>query len=272
MNTPPAVAAYDYALFGEVETRPLSRVRQVIGRRLSASWSSVPHVAQFDEIDLSALQALRRSLAAEAAPDGKAAPAPTLLPFLMKACAKALRAFPEFNASLDATGQQLILKKYCHIAFAADTPAGLMAPVVRDVDARSVAEVAGAIDGLAAQARAGRLALGDAEGACFTVTNLGTLGGTGFIPIIHAPEIAVLGMACVTRKLVEVGGQFVARPMLPLSLVYDHRVIDGVMGARFMGHLRASLAQPASLLAASPPPAAPPAPAPAGVAARGALS
>jgi pyruvate dehydrogenase E2 component (dihydrolipoamide acetyltransferase) len=246
----PISVAYDYALFGEVEARPLTRIRQVIGRRLSTSWATVPHVAQFDEVDLTALETLRRALNDAAAP---AATRLTLLPFVMKACASALRAHPEFNSSLDATGQQLILKKYCHVAFAADTPIGLLAPVVRHVDGKSLGAVAAEIDTLAAKARAGRLALADAEGSCFTVTNLGALGGTGFVPIINAPEIGVLGVACVQRKLVEVDGQFVARPMLPLTLVYDHRVIDGVAGARFMAHVRASLSRPESLLDAAPP-------------------
>jgi pyruvate dehydrogenase E2 component (dihydrolipoamide acetyltransferase) len=258
MNTP-AVVAYDYSLFGEVEVRPLSRIRQVIGARLSASWATVPHVAQFDEVDLTPVETLRHTLAAQAAPG---APKLTLLPFVMKACALALRAFPEFNAALDVSGKQLILKKYCHIGFAVDTPVGLLAPVVRHVDAKSLPEVAAAIAALGSKARSGQLALSDAEGGCFTVSNLGTLGGTGFIPVVNAPEIAILGMARAARRLVEVDGQFVARPMLPLCLVYDHRVIDGVVGARFMAQLRASLARPESLLETFPV-LAPAAPAPA---------
>jgi pyruvate dehydrogenase E2 component (dihydrolipoamide acetyltransferase) len=259
MTGPPTVEAYDYALFGEVEAQPLSRIRQVIGKRLSASWATVPHVAQFDEVDLTPLEALRQTLAAQPGPE---TPKLTLLPFVMKACALALRAFPEFNAALDVLGQRLMLKKYCHIGFAVDTPVGLLAPVVRHVDSKSLPEIAAAIDRLAATARAGRLALADAEGGCFTVSNLGSLGGTGFIPVINAPEIGILGVASIARKLVEVDGEFVARPMLPLCLVYDHRVIDGVVGARFMAHLRASLTHPESLLEMAPVPA-PAAPAPA---------
>lgn len=242
---PPQVEAYDYALFGPVERRPQSRIRQVIARRLSASWSSVPHVAHFDELDLGALQSLRANLA-QGSPEG----APGLLAFVMKACARALLAFPEFNASLDADGTVLVLKQYCHIAFAAETPMGLLAPVVRDVDKRSLADTEAAIAALAGRARAGRLGLGDAEGACFTVSNLGKLGGTGFTPIINAPEVAILGVARAERRVVEGAheGTFAVRTLLPLCLVYDHRVIDGAVGARFMAHLLASLAQPAALL------------------------
>lgn len=240
----PKVETYDYSLFGEVETKPLSRIRQVISRRLSASWMTVPHVAQFDEVDLSALEVLRQGLAPKAQAGGIKL---TLLPFVMKACAHALKAFPEVNASLDASGDQLILKKYCHVAFAAETPIGLLAPVVRDVDKKDLFETAGAINALALKAKAGRLALSDAEGACFTVSNLGALGGTGFIPVINAPELGILGVARASRKVVEVNGELVARLTLPLTLVYDHRVIDGGVGARFLAHIREQLAVPNTL-------------------------
>jgi pyruvate dehydrogenase E2 component (dihydrolipoamide acetyltransferase) len=240
------VETYDYALFGEVETRPLSRIRQVISRRMSASWMTVPHVAQFDEVDLTALEALRQQLGPEAQAAGVKL---TLLAFVMKACASALKAFPEFNASLDASGDKLILKKYCHVAFAAETPVGLLAPVVRDVDKKSLLETANAIDTLAQKAKAGRLALSDAEGACFTISNLGTLGGTGFIPLVNAPELGILGMARASRKVVELNGEFVARLTLPLSLVYDHRVIDGAVGARFLAFVCAQLTAPDALSA-----------------------
>lgn len=241
----PKVEVYDYALFGEVETKPLSRIRQVISRRLSASWMTVPHVAQFDDVDLSALEALRQRLAPKAQAAGVKL---TLLPFVMKACASALKAFPEFNASLDASGDTLVLKKYCHMAFAAETPIGLLAPVVRDVDKKDLFETASAINLLAQKAKAGRLALSDAEGACFTVSNLGALGGTGFIPLINAPELGILGVARASQKIVEVNGAFVSRLTLPLSLVYDHRVIDGAVGARFLAHVCAQLTDPDSLL------------------------
>ena len=242
----PRVETYDYALFGEVEIRPLSRIRKVISRRLSASWISVPHVAQFDDVDLSALEALRQRLAPKAQAAGLKL---TLLPFVMKACAQALKAFPEFNASLDASGDNLVLKKYCHIAFAAETPIGLLTPVVRDVDQKDIFETANAIHALAQKAKAGRLALSDAEGACFTVSSLGALGGTGFIPVINAPEIGILGVARASRKVVEVDGELASRLTLPLSLVYDHRVIDGGVGARFLALIREQLAAPDTLCA-----------------------
>ncbi len=238
----PPVETYDYALFGEVEVRPVSRIRKVISRRLSASWAHVPHVAQFDEVDLTDLEVLRERLVPQARVAGVQL---TLLAFVMQACAQALKAFPEFNASLDASGDNLVLKKYCHIAFAAETPVGLLAPVVRDADRKDLLETAQAIQALAQKAKAGRLALSDAEGSCFTVTNLGVLGGTGFTPIINAPEVAILGVARAGRKVVEAEGAFVSRLFLPLTLVYDHRVIDGATGARFLAFIRDRLAQPA---------------------------
>lgn len=240
-NQTPQVQGYDYSLFGEIEVQPLSRIRQVISRRLSASWATVPHVAQFDEVDITALEEMRSRLA-----QGRANK-PTLLAFAMLACARALREFPQFNASLDESGEKLILKKYCHIAFAAQTPVGLLAPVVRDVDAKDLLQIADAIAELARKAKEGRLALSDAEGACFTVTNLGALGGTGFTPIINAPEIGILGLARAGTRIVEIEGRFVSRPMLPLTLVYDHRVIDGAVGARFLQAIREKLARPQEL-------------------------
>ena len=242
----PRVEIYDYSLFGEVEIKPLSRIRQVIGKRLTASWTTVPHVAQFDEIDLTALEALRQRLV----PKSEAADIKlTLLAFVKKACAHALKAFPAFNASLDASGNNLVLKKYYHIAFAADTPIGLLAPVVRDVDKKDLFETAYVINTLALKAKAGRLALSDAEGACFTVSNLGVLGGTGFTPIINAPEVGVLGVARASRRVVDINGEFVSRLTLPLSLVYDHRVIDGGVGARFLALIRERLTNPETLSA-----------------------
>ncbi len=242
----PKVDTYDYSLFGAVEIKPLSRIRQVISKRLTASWVTVPHVTQFDEVDLTALEAFRH----KPAPDPQTPTVKlTLLPFVLKACSQALVAFPEFNASLDASGTNLVLKKYCHIAFAADTPIGLMAPVVRDVDRKSIVDIATEVSQLAAKAKAGRLAMSDAEGACFTVTNLGALGGFGFTPIINAPEIGVLGLARARRQLVEVQGAFVPHLVLPLCLVYDHRVIDGAVGGRFMAFLRERLTNPGLLVA-----------------------
>ncbi len=237
------VETYDYALFGEVERKPLSRVRQVIARRLSASWAEVPHVSQFDECDLSMLTALRQEMSGQ-----ETGVKLTVLAFVMKACSNALRSFPDFNASLDIKANELVLKKYCHIAFAAETPIGLLAPVVRDVDKKSVLEIAAAIQGLAGKAKTGKLAMSDAEGACFTITNLGHLGGTGFTPIINAPEIAILGLGRASPRVVEVGGSFATRVMLPLTLVYDHRVIDGAIGGRFLAQVIAQLRDPKQLI------------------------
>ncbi len=239
-NESTKVQTYDYSLFGNVEVKPLSRIRQVIAKRMAASWTSVPHVAQFDELDLTALEKHRAELAPQA-PSGVKL---TLLAYAMQACARALKAFPEFNASLDESGQNLVLKRYCHIAFAADTPLGLMAPVLRDVDQKGLLQLAGAIGALATRAKAGGLLMSDAEGACFTVTNLGALGGTGFTPVINAPEIGILALARACPKPVCVDGHVVTRPILPLCLAYDHRVIDGAVGGRFMAFIRQQLLAP----------------------------
>jgi pyruvate dehydrogenase E2 component (dihydrolipoamide acetyltransferase) len=241
----PVVESYDYSLFGPIEIRPLSNIRKIIGRRLRAAWANVPQVAQFDEVDLTALESLRAKLK----PTAEAQQIKlTMLAFILRACAETLLEFPEFNASLDDTGENLVLKKYCHIGFATDTPVGLLAPVIRDVDKKNIFEIARAIAALADKARAGRLAFSDAEGGCFSVSNLGPLGGTGFTPTINAPEVAVLGVARATHKVVDAGGQFVSRLMLPLCLVYDHRVVDGAQGGRFVAALCHRLAEPDGLV------------------------
>lgn len=239
----PVVESYDYSLFGPVEIRPLSNIRKIIGRRLHAAWANVPQVSHYDEVDLTALEELRARLKPEAEARGVKL---TILAFILRACAQTLLEFPDFNASLDDSGTNLVLKKYCHIGFATETPVGLLAPVIRDVDRKTVFEIAGAITVLADTARNGKLAFTDAEGGCFSVSNLGQLGGTGFTPTINAPEVAVLGVARAARKLVEREGQFVPRLMLPLCLVYDHRVIDGAHGGRFLAALCQRLANPAS--------------------------
>lgn len=243
----PVVESYDYSLFGPVEVRPLSSIRKIIGRRLHAAWANVPQVAQFDEVDLTTLEALRAELKPKAEAQGVKL---TLLAFVLRACAQALREHPEFNASLDDSGENMILKQYCHIGFATDTPAGLLAPVIRDVDRKDVFEVARAVASLAAKARAGQLAFSDAEGGCFSVSNLGQLGGTGFTPTINAPEVAVLGVARASRKVVELDGQLVARLTLPLCLVYDHRAVDGAQGGRFMASICQRLITPFGLVEA----------------------
>jgi pyruvate dehydrogenase E2 component (dihydrolipoamide acetyltransferase) len=222
----------DFARFGPVEARPLSRIRKISGANLSRNWVMIPHVTQFDEADITDLEAFRLRLNEENATSGVKV---TLLAFLVKACVAALRKFPEFNASLD--GESLVLKRYFNIGFAADTPNGLVVPVLRAADQKGVIEIAKEVAGLAAKAREGRLAPADMQGGCFTISSLGGVGGTAFTPIINAPEVAVLGVSRSARKPVWDGDRFAPRLVLPLSLSYDHRVIDGATAARFTAHL-----------------------------------
>jgi len=237
----PSVETYDYALFGPVEVRPLNKIRRVIARRLYASWVNVPMVTQFDEADITDLEALRISMKPKAEAAGVHL---TLMPFIVKACLAGLKQFPDFNASLDASGDNLVLKKYFNIGFATDTPVGLIAPVIKDADAKSLFEIAATIAELSDKARTGKLAFSETEGGCFSITNLGQLGGVGFTPTINAPEVAVLGVGRAARKMVDTGGSFVPRLMLPLTMAYDHRVIDGAVGGRFMQLLRDKLSKP----------------------------
>ncbi|HWK98034.1 MAG TPA: 2-oxo acid dehydrogenase subunit E2 [Pseudolabrys sp.] len=237
----PSVETYDYSLFGPVEVRPLNKIRRVIARRLYASWVNVPMVTQFDEADITDLEALRVSMKPKAEAAGVHL---TLMPFIVKACLAGLRQFPDFNASLDASGDDLVLKKYFNIGFAADTPVGLIAPVIKDADAKSLFEIAKTIAELSDKARSGKLAFSETEGGCFSITNLGQLGGLGFTPTINAPEVAVLGVGRAARKMVDINGTFAPRLMLPLTLAYDHRVIDGAVGGRFMQLLREKLGKP----------------------------
>ncbi|MDF2120406.1 2-oxo acid dehydrogenase subunit E2 [Roseiarcaceae bacterium H3SJ34-1] len=240
----PVVETYDYSLFGAVEIRPLNKIRRVIARRMHASWVNVPMVVQFDEADITELEVLHDQLKPKADAAGVRL---TLLAFVVKACVLSLKAFPEFNASLDATGDNLVLKKYFNIGFATDTPYGLIAPVVKNADKKELFQLAAEISNLAVKARSEKLAFSETEGGCFSITNLGRLGGTAFTPTINAPEVAVLGMARATRKMIDMDNAFVPRLMLPLSLAYDHRVIDGAVGGRFMDDLRKRLATPAAL-------------------------
>ncbi len=227
----------DFARFGEIETRPLSRIRRLSRTNLARNWAMIPHVTQFDEADVTELEALRHELTETHARDGVRV---TLLAFVLKALVSALSQYPEFNSSLD--GDNLILRKYFHLGFAADTPEGLVVPVVRDVDKKGVLQIARETAALAQAAREGKLKLADIQGGCFTVSSLGGVGGTAFTPIINAPEVAILGLSRVARKPVWRDGAFVPRLMLPLSLSYDHRVIDGALAARFITSLGAMLA------------------------------
>jgi pyruvate dehydrogenase E2 component (dihydrolipoamide acetyltransferase) len=245
----PAVPAVDFAAFGPIETRPLSRIQRISGPRLHASWVNVPHVTQFDEADITELEALRAKLKDTAAERGiKLTP----LAFIVRACVKALQAFPTFNASLDASGTNLILKKYLHIGFAADTPNGLVVPVLHEADRKDIYEVARQLGELSGAARAGKLAAAQMQGGCFTISSLGGIGGTAFTPIINAPEVAILGVSRSAHKPVYRDGEFVPRLMLPLSLSYDHRIIDGAAAARFTTFLANTLADPQALIEAVP--------------------
>jgi pyruvate dehydrogenase E2 component (dihydrolipoamide acetyltransferase) len=245
----PRVPVVDFAAFGAVERRPLSRIQKIAGPRLHASWVNVPHVTQFDEADITEMEATRTRLKDEAASRNiKLTP----LAFVMRACAQALQAFPHFGASLDAEAGELVFKKYVHVGFAADTPNGLVVPVVRDADRKDVFELARELAALSEKARAGKLAAAEMQGGCFTVSSLGGIGGTAFTPIINAPEVAILGVSRASQRPVYQNGAFVPRLVLPLSLSYDHRVIDGADAVRFTSFLAKALADVQGLLRAIP--------------------
>jgi pyruvate dehydrogenase E2 component (dihydrolipoamide acetyltransferase) len=243
----PAVPAVDYTQFGPTVLEPLTRIQRISGPRLQASWSTIPHVTQFDEADISDLEQVRAGLKERAQAAGVKL---TPLAFIMRACVKTLQEFPRFNSSLDASGANLIVRKYLHIGFAADTPNGLVVPVVRDADRKDVYELARHLGQLSEKARAGKLPPADMQGGCFTISSLGGIGGTAFTPIINAPEVAILGVSRSSMRPVYRDGGFVPRLMLPLSLSYDHRVIDGAMAARFTTQLAQTLADPRLLLEA----------------------
>jgi pyruvate dehydrogenase E2 component (dihydrolipoamide acetyltransferase) len=244
----PKLPVVDHAVFGPVETRPLSRVQRISGPRLQASWINIPHVTQFDEADITDLEALRQALKPEAAAQGVKL---TPLAFVVAACVRALQEFPGFNASLDESGQNLVFKKYFNLGFAADTPQGLMVPVIRDADRKDIYAIARDLAALSERARSGKLAAADMQGGCFTVSSLGGIGGTAFTPIINPPEVAILGVSRSVMRPIWRDGAFVPRLMLPLSLSYDHRVIDGAAGVRFTNGLARRLAEPAALVAAA---------------------
>jgi pyruvate dehydrogenase E2 component (dihydrolipoamide acetyltransferase) len=245
----PKVPVVDFAAFGPVEVRPLTRVQKIAGPRLHAAWVNLPHVTQFDDADITDLEDARTKLKQRAVQQGiKLTP----LAFLVRACVRALAEFPKFNSSLDEAGQNLVYKKYVHIGFAADTPNGLLVPVIRDADQRDVYEIARLLGELSEKARTGKLSGAEMQGGCFTISSLGGIGGTAFTPIINAPEVAILGVSRSAMKPIYRDGGFVPRLMLPLSLSYDHRVIDGAEAARFTSFLAQSLADPRALLEALP--------------------
>ena len=233
----------DHAAYGPIEREPLSRIARIAGPALSRNWVAIPHVTQYDEADITELDAFRKEVNAAHAAEGVKV---TMVSLLVKACAAALRAFGHFNSSLD--GDALVLKRYCNIGFAADTPAGLMVPVIRDADRKGLLEIARELTELSGAARDGSITAEQMKGGTFTISSLGGIGGTFFTPIINAPEVAILGVSRSAMKPVWIDGEFRPRLMLPLSLSYDHRVVDGAAGARFTTHLAGLLSDPRQML------------------------
>ncbi|RBA22966.1 dihydrolipoyllysine-residue acetyltransferase [Herminiimonas fonticola] len=229
----------DFSKFGTTTLLPLSRIKKISGPNLHRNWVMIPHVTQYDEADVTELEELRKSSNTALAKSGVKL---TMLAFVIKACVAALKKYPEFNSSLDAAGENLILKQYYNIGFAADTPQGLVVPVVKGVDQKTVTQIAQEMGELSAQAREGKLKPADMQGATFTISSLGGIGGTYFTPLINAPEVAIIGLSKTSMKPVWDGKQFVPRLIMPLSLSYDHRVIDGAQGARFVTYLSEMLA------------------------------
>lgn len=234
----PVMPTVDFAKFGEVEFKPLSKIKKISGANLHRNWVAAPHVTQFEEVDITELEAFRKGMQEEAAKQGVKL---TLLPFLMKALVAGLKAYPEFNSSLAADGENLVLKKYFHVGFAADTPDGLVVPVIRDVDQKGLLDIARELATLSAKAREKKITPTEMQGGSMSISSLGGIGGTYFTPILNLPEVAILGVSRSTIKPVWNGTEFVPRLMLPLSLSYDHRVIDGALGARMTTFLSAVL-------------------------------
>jgi pyruvate dehydrogenase E2 component (dihydrolipoamide acetyltransferase) len=230
----PPLPQIDFSRFGPVQRQTLTRIKKLAGSNLLRNWLTIPHVTQHNEADITELEAFRKAQAEEA--KGKDIRL-TLLAFVIKACVVALRQYPEFNASLSADGETLTLKQYFHIGVAVDTPLGLVVPVLRDVDKKGLLELAKELGEVSARMRAGKINTTDLQGGCFSISSLGGIGGTAFTPIINAPEVAILGVSKAQLKPVWTGTQFAPRLMLPLSLSYDHRVIDGAQGARFITFL-----------------------------------
>ncbi len=245
----PRVPVVDFAAYGPIARKPLTRIQKISGPRLHASWVNLPHVTQFDEADITELEQTRVNLKQQATARGLKL---TPLAFVMRACVQALQQFPQFCASLDADAGELVYKQYVHVGFAADTPNGLVVPVVRDADRKDVFELARDLADLSEKARAGKLSAAEMQGGCFTVSSLGGIGGTAFTPIINAPEVAILGVSRSAYKPVYVEGSFVPRLMMPLSLSYDHRVIDGAAAVRFTSFLASTLNNVDGLLRAIP--------------------
>lgn len=241
----PAAPIVDFTKFGEIETQALTRIKKLSGKNLHRNWLLVPHITQFGEADITELEAFRGLQKASFEKHGVKL---TPLVFIMKAVAATLKKYPQFNSSLDANGENLILKKYIHIGVAVDTPDGLVVPVIRDVDKKGLTELAKELGIVSEKARNKQLTANDMQGGCFSISSLGGIGGTAFTPIVNVPEVAILGVSKSSYKPVYQEGEFVPRLMLPLSLSYDHRVIDGADGARFIAFISNALSDIRSLL------------------------
>jgi pyruvate dehydrogenase E2 component (dihydrolipoamide acetyltransferase) len=234
----PAWPKLDFAQFGAIERRPLSRIKRLSGPNLHRNWIGIPHITNYDEADVTSIETLRSEVNAEQAKSG--GPKLTMLAFLIRASVAALQRFPEFNASLD--GEELILKRYYNIGFAADTPDGLVVPVIKNADAKGLIEIAREAQELAGKAREGKLTLAQMQGGSFTISSIGGIGGTAFTQIVNAPEVAILGATRAAMKPVWDGKRFVPRLLLPISVSYDHRVVDGAGAARFLVYIAELLA------------------------------
>ena len=225
----------DFAAYGPIEVKPITRIQKIVGAMLSRNWVMIPHVTHHDEADVTGLDAARRSASADGV---KITP----LAYMVKAAVVALKAHPQFNASIDGDGTRLVLKSYWHVGVAVDTPGGLLVPVIRNADRKSLAEIAAEIAAVSEQARTRGLPMDRMQGGCFSISSLGSIGGTGFTPIINAPEVAIMGTARTAERPVRDGDALAWRTMLPLSLSYDHRVINGADAARFCRTFSDSLA------------------------------
>jgi pyruvate dehydrogenase E2 component (dihydrolipoamide acetyltransferase) len=241
----PAIPEVDFSKFGDIELKKLSKIQKITANNMVRNWLNVPHVTQWDDADISDLEAFRKGLKAEAEKRGSKM---TPLPFLLKACAAALRAEPSFNVSLHADGEHVVQKDYVHIGIAVDSPVGLVVPVIKDVDKKSLWELADEFTAIVGKARAGKLMPKDMQGGCFTISSLGAMGGNGFTPIVNAPEVAILGVSKAQMKPVWNGKDFEPRNMLPLSLSYDHRAVNGADAGRFFTYLTSVLADVRRLL------------------------
>lgn len=241
----PTPKKIDFTKFGEIETKPLSKIKRLTGINVHQAWIGIPQVTQFDHADITDLEAFRKAESKRAEADGYKL---TLVAFVAKLLSQALQKFPQFNSSLDETGENLIYKKYCNIGIAAETPNGLVVPVIKDVHLKSVADIARDLGYLSSKAREKGLSPGEMSGGCFTISSLGGIGGTAFTPIVNPPEVAILGLSRSAMQPVFQNGQFVPRLLLPLSLTYDHRVIDGAEAARFTRYLSEGLSDIRRLL------------------------